>query len=231
MLFKLDTGRIIFILIFAIFVLIVLCLDQCNRKNSKIAELDIKNKGDTLIRSVDNLNRQITKNYAVITSYKDLFDSLQIKIKDINLKQSGSSVTYFSSYTPINFKSKPFIIRDQITNEPTFSDTIRGFDKWITGNMMMNKDTSILYLNIESDYIITLGYDKRKWFSTKPRVPFATVYNLNPYTINRDMKIYRVNMPRIKHFGIGFGVMYGISNDLKTNILVGAGITYNLITF
>lgn len=216
----------------AITLLAIFAIDQCNRKNKAQADLHIEqSRGDTLVQSYNKLNQQVTKSYHLTNDLSATLAGLTEQVKDLKskVKLSGSSVTYFSTFTPVKFNSKPFVIRDQVTGDLTFVDSLRHFEPWIQGYMQMSKDTSILDLNIKNDFVVAIGFEKRNFW--KRDIPFAQITNLNPYTKTTDMKVYKVSMPKVKRFGLGIGVYGVLTTDFKFTPAIGAGLQYNLIRF
>lgn len=223
----------LFVMATVIVILVILLLNTCASLRGTKTELAIeKSRGDTIIQTYNKLNQQVTTSYKMTGDLKAVLAGLEDQVKELKSKvgSSGSSVTYFSTFTPLRFTSKPFVIRDTQFGKDIYVDSLnKHYGDWITGWMAMSEDTSILELNIKNDFIVALGYEKRNLF--KRDIAFASITNLNPYTKTTDLKVYKVALPKPKRFGLGIGIYGVVTSDFHFSPAIGAGLQYNLIRF
>ena len=225
MLLKIENStKIIFILIITIVVLIVLLYSGCNHKDTQTVYIE----SDSLKREINKLHQEITttnRNYIdLINENIKLVNEFREEVKNMKNK---SSVTYFSTNTPIVLSTKPIRFHDYITNQEIRVDSIKQFGEWITGYIKSYSDSSFVNLNVKNDYVLSIGTESNGLF--KPRKFYGKLTNLNPYTNTSDLKIVAKEQPKPKKIGIGVSFSYGLTSDLKLQPCIGIGISYNLI--
>ena len=160
---------------------------------------------------------------------QNLIKSQKGKIKDLNAALILKSETTITDTTrvfyPIGGDTIVFsksILLDKIVNE------------WINVTFGFKMGNSYFDMNLNNVYEVTMGYEGGNLF--KKGIPYATVKNLNPYTTTTDMKVYQVQIPKQKRFGIGLQVGYGglydiMNKKLGHGVYVGLGGTYNIINW
>lgn len=232
----------------AILLLIVLILGYfaARKINSQGHEIDrqvnlVNALNDTLkfVRMIDGGQKATI---AALTTSKTE-DLLKIKSKDSTIKKlqntvaqykdklkDGGSVTIVEGETKFvdTGSTKYVYYTDQGDScKPTYHTT--KYNKWYIADMRMNKDTSILGMQIYNSYEVIIGKDKKDGW-------FADVINHNPYSVTKEMRAYNVEIPKQKPKRVALGIFggYGVplngsNNTLKSGPFIGAGITYNFL--
>jgi hypothetical protein len=156
---------------------------------------DLKTKDSTVsrLRAVVEKEKKINKDLQTVILLKT---NLEVKYKD---SIDNLIVSYDS------------IVNDNHTYYyPTYTRDINMFDKWITGNVKLGKNTFDVNIKIVNDYDVVLVRERKNIF--KAYELKAKVSNLNPYdevkefiTIQKEKKSNKFNVSISAGYGIGSG--------------------------
>lgn len=236
-----------FILLLIILVLSsIIWIGGCNfkKKNKMLHEQTnlINALGDTLrtqrledstqIATIDALMTEKVEDILVMRSKDSAINALQATINSYKKKiKDGGSVVVVKGETNIKDKGVTEVDTPKGKNLyipvwPIYKSTLT--NKWYTANMEMGKDSSYLNLKLINSYDVVVGKEKNG-------IWFADVINYNPYSSTTAMRVYKVTVPkeRPKRFGFGFQGGYGtlLKGPLQFQPYIGAGLSYNIITF
>lgn len=214
------TGAIILILL-----LLGLGAMLAYQLTTKGKSIDIEAYQDTLrTQRLDNGNMVATIR-TIDASKVEAFTRLQSRDSTIIQLQkvvekyqkkltAGSSVTVLHTETNVNGTDDNIIIIPGDTvllnNEtyvyPQYLDTLGQYGDWITGAVLMTKDSLSLAIKIKHDYSIVVGEEKSGFLGLGKRIPFSEVTDANPYDSVTALRTYQVTVPRkgtVKKLGIG----------------------------
>lgn len=192
--------------------------DKDSLNNAKIQVMQTEKASDFLkIQNLTGTNLEL----------QNLIKSQGKRIKDLNTALIVKSETIIRDTTRIYYPIEGDTI---IFSQSVLLDSIE--NEWITALYGFNKGRSILDFTLINDYQITIGYEGGNVF--RQGIPFATIKNLNPYTITNDLRVYQTSMKKQKRIGIslqtGFGGLYNINTKtLGYGPYIGLGINYNIL--
>lgn len=213
---------------------------KIEQKNYSTEIIDGLNDELQTYKDSDSLN--MAKIKIIETEDDKFFISLKTKDSTINKLQklvdkyknllNNGSATILSTETSMSLGAKTIIrdtVRDTIKKYfyPTYESELNG-GKWVKGRFYADKDTVLFNIRFLNEYEIIQREDKQGWF--KPSIPIIEVKNLNPYSVTKELKTYKVKVPN-KRFGIGPNVGIGISGKGELVPYIGIGIQYDLIKF
>ena len=208
--------------------------EQANLLESLNSDLITWKDKDSLNKAkIEVIKTQKTKDFLNLKTKDSIIIELQNEVKENKkkLKQSGSSVTIFETKSDIKHKSETQVVaRDTIKNYifPEYKSNIN-LDEWVVGNVIANRDSTMLDIKIKNSYSIVIGSEKQGLF--KKTKPYVEVTNKNPFSETESLRTYQVSLPRQKRFSLGISVNYGIGKGFEFQPFVGIGIQYNLIRF
>ena len=168
-----------------------------------------------------------TNDFLAIKSNDSTVIALQKTVERFEkyLERQGS-VTNITNVTEVHNHYETVVSYDK-DSLPVYSSEFN-LDNWVIGNIVASKDTTLLKLKYKSDYSIVLGTEKDGWFKRKS---FVEVIDKNPYSSNLNVRTYQVKQPRVKRFGVGPYVGFGVGNSLVPQVNIGVGLSFNLIQF
>jgi hypothetical protein len=180
-------------------VFLLLWLDSCNKIKDQTTLYNATQ--DTLHTERNELGQQKTSIALLTAENTDRFlkmksnDSIILSLQALVSKYKGklTSASLLNVSTTINTSGKTSVIpKDtiRINNTeyiyPEYLDTLRDPENkgWYSAIMNINKDSSHLQLKVRNDFELTQGLESQKGFFgfMKPKIPKASVLNLNPYT-------------------------------------------------
>lgn len=244
-----KTNPLYWIVTILIIVIILMCLDTCN-KGQKVDELNklmfamndtmvsYRNKNGEHVAKIAAFETQSVSDFLKLQTQDSVIKKLQDEVKRYKGKMGGGgSVTVITTETSAQgstastITESDTVIKDNIVYiYPKYEFTIDQFGKWITGNGYAKKDSTFLDLKVVNNYTVAVGYEKRKVPGKlfKQKVAFAEVTNENPYTETKSIKSYTVSAPKQKNFGVMVGMGYGGYFD-PTRLRIGHGVTASLM--
>ena len=170
------------------------------------------------------------------------FLSLQSKDKDIiklqktvkqyekQIKNQGS-VTNFTSETKITTKDS--LVTDSVCGKCSFyfsnSNPWFSVDASIYPTETPNQLSLSLDLKVKNEYSVIVGEEKQGLFK-KPK-PFVEVLNHNPYSETESLRTYQVSTPKLKRWGVGPQIGFGLNSNFTTGAYVGIGLHYSFFNF
>ena len=170
------------------------------------------------------------------------FLSLQSKDKDIiklqktvkqyekQIKNQGS-VTNFTSETKITTKDS--LVTDSVCGKCSFyfsnSNPWFSVDASIYPTDTPNQLSLSLDLKVKNEYSVIVGEEKQGLFK-KPK-PFVEVLNHNPYSETESLRTYQVSTPKLKRWGVGPQIGFGLNSNFTTGAYVGIGLHYSFFNF
>jgi len=223
-------------------VIVVLCglfLNQCKRAN--VAEKEAINLAnalsDTLVgKRLSDSSYKATIRVLQTTSdgaFLDLISSdeeikkLQALVKEYKGKlKPGGTVNTGNIKTDVTHTGKPTVVsKDTVTKDslvyiyPQYSDSL--VNGWVYVKYRASKDSSKIDVQVENPFDIVVSEKKGELI--------IDLMTESPYSTVKSLRAYQKKLPKIKRFGIGPNVSYGINPDFKKNIFVGIGLQYNII--
>ena len=170
------------------------------------------------------------------------FLSLQSKDKDIiklqktvkqyekQIKNQGS-VTNFTSETKITTKDS--LVTDSVCGKCSFyfsnSNPWYSVDASVSPTETPNQLSLSLDLKVKNEYSVIVGEEKQGLFK-KPK-PFVEVLNHNPYSETESLRTYQVSTPKLKRWGVGPQIGFGLNSNFTTGAYVGIGLHYSFFNF
>jgi len=236
------------ILIVAAFVFVLLMQHQkmkarLNEQTNLIVSLNdslvtVTNRDSSQTATISVLQTQNIKDFLTIATKDGQIKRLQDLVEANKSKLTkGSTATIVSTETKIK-STNPTIVtpRDTVEKEsiiylyPQYISDIN-LGRWVTGEVVANRDSISVNLEIENDYDIIIG-ESGKFLSWKKK-PFVEITNHNPYTKTKVLRAYKVASPIKRRAGIGVFVGYGLplTTTPKFGVMVGVGLQYNIIEF
>lgn len=207
-------NSIIVIILCIIVIGILYKLDGCSQYNPQVSDINTLNTEHYV--DIEGLNNKVQSLEKENLELLKLSDSLSLELYQFiarNKKKlkNGGSATIVESNIKANGTSKTDVIiknADSICN-PTYIDTITQFNNWITGTIIINKDSSVIQnLKIKDNFKVLIGSEKQGLF--KKSKLFADIISDNPYKEISNIRSYQVTDNRKSYkltiFGIGVGV-------------------------
>lgn len=203
-------------------------------KSTKIASLQMETSKQFIDLKINSAD--ITKLQAIVKSYNNKLKAgssitnttvtTHINKTTPNLASDSSNVMFYvdtSSYSGNNLimHGTNNALGIASLSNPYFESKYN--DKWINYDIRTYQDSTHSEININNEYSVILGYDKK--------VPFADVINYNPYSTITKLRTFQVSVPKEKKWGIGLSVGAGFSYNLVPRPYIGLGINYNIIKF
>jgi hypothetical protein len=99
-------------------------------------------------------------------------------------------------------------------------------DKWLSlkDSTDIRGITSIA-LKMDFGVDVWTGYDKKR------NIYKAVLTYDNPYLNTVDIKSVKMDLPKVKKYGMGLQVGCGVTKELKASPYIGVGLSYNFIRF
>lgn len=230
------------------FAFVLLMQNQKLRKHVSEQSNLVESLNDSL-KTVTNKDSSQTATISVLQS-QNIKDFLTIATKDGQIKRlqdlvranktkltKGSTATIVSTETKIKSTNptavtpRDTVVKDNIVYLYPQYITDINMGKWVTGEVVANRDSITLDLVIENDYDIIIG-ESGKFLSWKKK-PFVEITNHNPYTKTKVLRTYKVSTPPKRRAGIGAFAGYGLPliPNPKFSFMIGVGLQYNIIEF
>lgn len=193
--------------------------DKDSLSHAKIQVLETSNPKDFInLKSNDKEVQDLQK---LVKTYQD------------KLKKKGSA-TIFETTTEIGTQIPTkvdtiYVPKNGLEIKKPVYNSSFNLGNWVIGNTKATEDSTSINLKVKNEYSVIIGEESQGWF--KPRKPFVEVINKNPYSETTSLRTYQVQQPKVKRFGIGPVLGYGITSDFKSDIFIGVGLQYNLIRF
>lgn len=236
------------ILIVAAFVFVLLMQNQklkshLSEQTNLVASLNdtlktVINKDSSQTATISVLQTQNIKDFLTISTKDGQIKRLQDLVEaNKNKLTKGSTATIVSAETKVKSTNPTTVTpRDTVEKEsivylyPQYISDIN-LGKWVTGEVVANRDSTSVDLVIENDYDIIVGEDGNFWSWKK--TPFVEITNHNPYTKTKVLRTYKVASPVKRRTGIGLFIGYGLPLTLnpKFSVVMGIGLQYNIIEF
>lgn len=213
-------------------ILMVMLLATC----SKVSDLENENRsqlralGDSIEHWQNSNGENVTRVKILqinnarqldeLASNRQSFVLVQAELRRLRIKmKKGGSVTYINTTTTIKDPADTIYVNMDSKGNPLYTDSLSRFGKWITGTVMLGKDTSSYNMHIENEFVGSLYWKRDKGlkhlFQTK--YPVFELTNKNPYTSTNDLLMTNIKQKPQSKWGIMIGA--GISVDIKGEIL------------
>jgi hypothetical protein len=140
---------------------------------------------------------------------------LTLELVRDSVKHNGQIITIHDTL----FKEKNAILLPfDFYEKNKFLDFSGRFDN--NGKMSFNLKAPI---NLD----VYTGIEKRT------RKAITTITIDNPYVVINEIKSVKLDLPRPKKYGIGIVVGYGVTSKrpMEPSVLIGVGLSYNLLSF
>jgi len=220
--------------------LILLLIDDCNKRTQKTYVQEYEALQDTLTKTRDKSGKQ-TAQIALLqtTTRRQLLklhssDSTVRKLQSLVKEYKGKliSATVLTNTTLIEASNQTTVIHNDTIHTdsaiyiyPTY--TTKWKERWSEGRIIANRDSIEHHILVKNDFEITQGYKRDKWWKAKEAV--VTVRNLNPYTDTEQLRSFNLKQKQ-RRLGLAIQAGYGIYVPTsKAGIFIGAGISYRIL--
>ena len=185
-------GRTINIVLVCIIVILTsLLIDKCNLQkdgNKAIVQiLDLQNKNNSLQKTIDENNREITRATNVILE-KD--KQIELQLKEIDQLKSLEQKVIIRNKT--KFDTLTIHLNDTIWITDTDTIYLKSFayqDKWLKMSGVVKQEVMTFdSLVVKNEYTIEIGQTREKWYKPKQNVVYLR--NENPYTSTDELISY-----------------------------------------
>lgn len=181
-----------------------------------------KNKEGQYVATISTFEDSNTDMFLALKTKDQEVIDLQVTVKEYKkkLKEKGSA-TNVGSETEVDtvFRTTVIVEKD---SSITYKSAIP-LEPWITGTIVMTKDSTIIGLKVVNKYTVIVGEDKK---FLRKGVPYVEVTNKNPYTKTTSLRAYQVALPKPKRIFLGPAVGYGVNGPF-----VGVVVGYGLLRF
>ena len=236
---KINATLVIMIILLIIGIGANTWLNNINRKKIREKDNFIEALNDSLQtwkdkNGIQNTKIQILETYKLktftelSTTNKTLLELQEIVKENSKLLKKRGSATIIRTETKFDTVTNTIVIKD--STGTTYKGSYK--DEWLDIESTSNEDSTSYKLKTFSKLSLILGEERQGLF--KKSKPYAIVKDENPYTNITDMRTYQVALPKIKRFIIGPSAGYGIMltpDGVKSGIILGGTVTYNLIKF
>lgn len=198
----------------------------------------VTNKDSSQTATISVLQSQNVKDFLTISTKDGQIKRLQDLVRaNKNKLTKGSTATIVSTETKVkNTNPNTIVLVDTIKKDnfvylyPQYISDIN-LGKWVTGEVVANRDSTSVDLVIENEYDIIVGEEGSFWSWKK--TPFVEITNHNPYTKTKVLRTYKVASPVKRRTGLGVFIGYGLPLTLnpKFSFVMGIGLQYNIIEF
>ena len=197
------------------------------------AELTTWKDKDSLSHAkIQIIETERTKDFLSLQSKDEEIIKLQKTVKQYEkqIKNQGS-VTNFTSETKITTKDS--LVTDSVCGKCSFyfsnSNPWFSVDASIYPTETPNQLSLSLDLKVKNEYSVIVGEEKQGLFK-KPK-PFVEVLNHNPYSETESLRTYQVSTPKLKRWGVGPQIGFGLNSNFTTGAYVGIGLHYSFFNF
>ena len=197
------------------------------------AELTTWKDKDSLSHAkIQIIETEKTKDFLSLQSKDKEIIKLQKTVKQYEkqIKNQGS-VTNFTSETKITTKDS--LVTDSVCGKCSFyfsnSNPWFSVDASIYPTETPNQLSLSLDLKVKNEYSVIVGEEKQGLFK-KPK-PFVEVLNHNPYSETESLRTYQVSTPKLKRWGVGPQIGFGLNSNFTTGAYVGIGLHYSFFNF
>lgn len=197
------------------------------------AELTTWKDKDSLSHAkIQIIETEKTKDFLSLQSKDEKIIKLQKTVKQYEkqIKNQGS-VTNFTSETKITTKDS--LVTDSVCGKCSFyfsnSNPWFSVDASIYPTETPNQLSLSLDLKVKNEYSVIVGEEKQGLFK-KPK-PFVEVLNHNPYSETESLRTYQVSTPKLKRWGVGPQIGFGLNSNFTTGAYVGIGLHYSFFNF
>ena len=197
------------------------------------AELTTWKDKDSLSHAkIQIIETEKTKDFLSLQSKDEEIIKLQKTVKQYEkqIKNQGS-VTNFTSETKISTKDS--LVTDSVCGKCSFyfsnSNPWFSVDASIYPTETSNQLSLSLDLKVKNEYSVIVGEEKQGLFK-KPK-PFVEVLNHNPYSETESLRTYQVSTPKLKRWGVGPQIGFGLNSNFTTGAYVGIGLHYSFFNF
>ena len=197
------------------------------------AELTTWKDKDSLSHAkIQIIETEKTKDFLSLQSKDEEIIKLQKTVKQYEkqIKNQGS-VTNFTSETKITTKDS--LVTDSVCGKCSFyfsnSNPWFSVDASIYPTETPNQLSLSLDLKVKNEYSVIVGEEKQGLFK-KPK-PFVEVLNHNPYSETESLRTYQVSTPKLKRWGVGPQIGFGLNSNFTTGAYVGIGLHYSFFNF
>ena len=235
--------------IVGIVLLIIFLLRGCQAE-TKLAEAEAFNKalGDSLVTWRDK-EGAFKANITLLEYHSaDYFtkwntaDSTVIKLQALVTKYKKElgkrgSATIITTDAEINISEPTVVYRD--TTKPCDPVYKTNFEimgsgkyektKWIWGEVIATKDSTVVGMRFHEEIDVILGEEKTGFLGLGKRRPFAEVTLHNPFNKVSTLRSFNVTPPKPKRFGIGPTLSYGVGSEFNPQVFIGIGVNWNII--
>ena len=191
-----------------------------------------KDKDSLSHAKIQIIETEKTKDFLSLQSKDEKIIKLQKTVKQYEkqIKNQGS-VTNFTSETKITTKDS--LVTDSVCGKCSFyfsnSNPWFSVDASIYPTETPNQLSLSLDLKVKNEYSVIVGEEKQGLFK-KPK-PFVEVLNHNPYSETESLRTYQVSTPKLKRWGVGPQIGFGLNSNFTTGAYVGIGLHYSFFNF
>lgn len=229
-----------YLLIAAVGILLFVSIRQCSKaktdKQQYINMIDSAN--DSLKITRDELGRQIAETSVIVAEKEDLELLTSAKddeiwmLKDL-VKQRGKQLKA-ALVLSANTRLDTVLISRVEKGDTIWKVKTEYRDRWIdlTAETDLNADSSEgktkVQLKVANDFKIWKEYDKVGKWPNRKKVLKVFVQSDNPYTEVDTLKSWEIPIEHPRRLSFGPVAAYGINEDLKRHVFIGAGVMYRI---
>ena len=189
--------------------------------HAKISVLETENLEQML--KIESQDSSILELQNLITKYKN------------KLKHQGNVVkvktkTYVESVQQTD-SSTVSTVGD---HSPVYWSVLSDKDQWYRAEIRAGRDSTRLKLFTRNEYAVIIGSEPRYTgigrFFASPKY-FAEVINSNPYTETTSLRAYQLKMPKVKRFGVGPYIGFGIDYQARATVSLGLSVHWSVWQF
>lgn len=225
-----------YLLIAAVGILLFVSIRQCSKsktdKQEYINMLDAAN--DSLQTTRDELGRQITETSVIVAQKEDLELIVSSKddeiwmLKDL-VKSRGKQLTAALALTA-NTRLDTVLVSRIEKGDTIWKVKTEYRDRWIelTAETDLNSDSTKVQLKVANDFKIWKEYEKIGKWPNRKKILKVFVRSDNPYTEVDALKSWEIPIEHPRRLSFGPVAAYGINEDFKRHVFIGAGVMYRI---
>jgi len=181
------------VLLCVVLLLLSVLIERCNSQddsNKSIAQiLDLQNQNNTLNKTIDDKNREITQANNIILT-KD--SQIESQLKEIEQLKSLEQKIIIRNKT--KFDTLTIHLNDTIRITDTDTIYLKSFayqDEWLVMSGIVENETMTFdSLVVKNKYNVEIGQSREKWYKPKQNVIY--IRNENPHTTTDELISYTI---------------------------------------
>ena len=206
------------------------------QKRAEIASIALQNEIQRLTVEIDDKDFYLSKIKQELATQRELLKQGEItneELKKLNIKRltelTKARLTIDTLLKQVANNGNIVGIHDTTTLEPKnyvrLPFVVTKDDEWLS-----LKDSTDIKGETFVSFKMNMGVDVISGIAPKTKERTINILTDNPYIKTIGVKSYKTDVERVKRYGVGLNMGYGICRN-KFSPFIGIGISYSLIRF